>query len=158
MPAVHKLIITRPSLDSLHIDENTLSRDSSKTPSYVTAPGFISQTYEELITWEELKNRKSELLACRPDLYDQIDQIDIFGVNMLQDNGTSLLWNPLVLPYTIITTFDTVEHAILAIDAFFTNEVIDDIKQKIEQIPGTTVTEELWVDGVKDETYNPGRF
>jgi hypothetical protein len=146
MPAVHKLIITRPSLDSLHVSEVL-----NEPPHYVmsTLPGFISHTWDS-ITWQELNDRKSELLASRPDIYDQIDRLEIPQID--------LNWNPFSLTWTVLSTFDTVEHTIAGIDALFASGFNTSFKQKIDMISGTTATEELWVDGVKDETYNPGRF
>lgn len=117
MSATMKFIHTRPSLYDLIIIEQNYNFVDTTNSIMADAPGFISGSYDELISAAEIKSRKAELEVIRPDLVEMlwtpegeclldvlIDPAHPFYVE------GNFAFNPFVLTYTQSFTFDTLEN------------------------------------------------
>jgi hypothetical protein len=109
-------------------------------------PGCIRLTYEELISWEEIFNRKDEL---RPDLKNIIQSYK------LTDMGTFLpVYNPFSLTFTELWEFDTLENAKTTISNIFNEDGVNLLTENIILF-NNIFTEKLFIDGVEVDDWVP---
>jgi hypothetical protein len=109
-------------------------------------PGWINLTYEELISWEEIFNRKDEL---RPDLKN------IIQYYTLTDMGTSSpMYNPFSLTFTELWEFDSLENAKTTIDNILNDDGINILTKNII-LSNNIFIEKLFINGVKVDNWVP---
>jgi hypothetical protein len=137
MPAIFKLVITRPSLaqkfwfsDSLNPATSgfTISNNVSNMQSYINSvgPGFITSYYEEVITYEEIVSRENEISPDIKDVFflprETYPIPEEFSCDVIPGADPKLVpfiywgcscqppFNPFTLTYTFIVEFDTIEN------------------------------------------------
>jgi hypothetical protein len=162
MTATAKLIVTRPSLnDRFYFEEYT----GGETPGeqqlqdlynfYGT--GFITGTYEELISYNEIESRVNEL---RPDLlnvfflpreewYDAFQPVVGTDVNLIPVHNWGFHhqppFNPFALTYTYIVTYDNIEN----LQVFLSSSVLPDLETLKSTAAEFNNTIKVYVDGVE---------
>lgn len=163
MTVQHKVVVIRPSLDNLWFTESksqykpfgrsfqnkhVLNNDGITT-------GFVSQVYEEQITWAEVFARKDEL---RPDLRDLLATYDQEAYTTdTEEFGIGPMFNPFTLTITLVTTYDTMENTTVGLDVLYSLDQISLIDESLTEANNTITAEELLVDGIRDETF-VGKF
>jgi hypothetical protein len=135
MPAIFKMVITRPSLnsrfffeDQIHPDSGTLVYPPTESDydAYLTSvgEGFIKSYYQEQISYAEIESRQQELkYDVAAEFFLPRDQFSEYQVpvsvsNAKIDATTPFQWgfqgqppyNPFSLTYTYVMEFDTEEH------------------------------------------------
>lgn len=161
MTAVYKIITTRPSLtDLFYFEPDTIGFGCTLADMYADADGLIGPaSYEEVITAQEVKDRKSELATIRPDLVEFLwPAEDECLIDLVLDPShpfyqgpTDPLFNPFVTTYTVSLTFDSLAnlekyYKILA--GRVSTEYMTTIYATIAQY-GNTIKEKVFVDGVE---------
>ena len=161
MTVVYKFITTRPSVNDLfYFEVDTYGFASSLADLHADAVGLVAPgTYEELITPQEVKDRKSELATIRPDLIELLwPAEDECLIDLVLDPSHPFyqghkdpLFNPFVTTHTAYWTFDTLEN----LEAYYATETIGDnaeakadLNAKVAQY-GNTLKEKVFVDGVE---------
>jgi len=151
--------LTRPSTDDFFIWElfqifpgplreiEFLLKSQATKEQY--PQGCINWIVEELITYQEILDRKNEL---RPDLRMQLPKLTYHVESGIIAPDT--LCDPFSLTTTEVITFDTWENAKFAYDTTFSDENIIRLKQ-INSICNNTITHEYFIDGVKFDNWIP---
>lgn len=155
MSATMKLIHTRPSLSSLFSVERGGLRLDGTPDALKEEPGFISGTYDELISAAEYKSRKEELQNIRPDLVELLwISEDECILDMLIDPNHpfymegNIYFNPFTLTYTPSYTFDTLENLKSNYERQTSNlaDFVED--REYRATIGESLEQRVYVDGV----------
>lgn len=148
MSVIYKARFTRPSLNHMFVHED--DPGNSRFPLIVPYQYILmkNHSYEELISWDEVFQRKQEL---RPDLRYKID-FNNLTVDMMEGYGPR--YNPFSLTCTEIWEYDSWEDAMTSYDNTFTDE---NIKWFIDQCRKTenSYVGEHYINGVKVEDWVP---
>lgn len=161
MTVVYKFITTRPSVNDLfYFEIDIIGFISQLGEQHAEAVGLVLPgTYEELITPQEVKDRKAELAAIRPDLVEFLwPAEDECLIDTVLDSNHPFyqghkdpLFNPFVTTHTAYWTFDTLENleAYYATGSIGNNaEAMAELNAKVAQY-GNTIKEKVFVDGVE---------
>lgn len=157
MTVQHKIVVTRPSLDHLFFIEKFDTQSCIIYPSFGEHKpnlelGIIGSITGEQITWAEMFDRSDELRPDLRELAQSVDKTDY--LNNIEKCGIGPIFNPFSLTLTIITEYTTLENALHVInDVFYTDENVRNTNLKFEETNNTVISEELFIDGVKDETF-----
>jgi hypothetical protein len=161
MTAVYKFITTRPSLtDLFYFELDNVGFGCTLADMYANATGLLEPaSYEEVITPQEVKDRKSELAAIRPDLVEFLwPAEDECLIDLVLDPSHPFyqgpkdpLFNPFTTTYTVYLTFDNLEnlktyYKLLSDSA--SADYISTFYAKVAQY-NNTVKEKVFVDGVE---------
>ena len=159
MSTIHRFKITRPNLstpfyfEGSPIEELSFANDSSILAQYVglnfeestlSTPGKEHiPKYEEVITWNELWERRNELQP-KDKALAEASWND--GDNGFTEKSQYAGFNYLSLTYTQILVFDTLENLMTTYNSLMTN---DKVEESVSQCIATNngITEEVFVDG-----------
>jgi hypothetical protein len=156
MTAVYKIITTRPSLtDLFYFEVDLIGFGCRLSEQHADAVGLVEPgKYEEVITPQEVKDRKSELNSIRPDLVEFLwPAEDECLIDLVLDPNHPFyqghkdpLFNPFVTTHTACWTFDSLEN----LKAYYEtlNPIESELRATIEQY-GNTIKEKVFVDGVE---------
>ena len=110
--------------------------------------GCVDWIVEELITYQEILDRKNEL---RPDLRMQLPELVYHVESGMIAPDT--ICDPFSLTTTDVITFDSWENAKLAYDNTFNYENIIEFKE-INSICNNTIDHEFFIDGIKFDNWD----
>ena len=161
MTATLKFIHTRPSLSDLFEIEFGPRDLIDRTPNnHADAQGFISGSYDEMITAAEIKSRKSELETIRPDLAEILwPTEDECILDLIIDPAhpfyipdSNFFINPFSLTYTESYTFNSLEDikefARIEGQTFDSNSESYISVKNTRKAAGLTLRQQVLVDGV----------
>jgi hypothetical protein len=162
MSVLYKFKITKPNISAqFYIDSNpsdqlNFANDSSTLAQYVglnleestlSAPGKQSiPKYEEVITWNEVWERRNELRVSEKSLAEASWND---GDNGYTDIYPYPLVNPFTLTYTQILVFDTLENLITTYNNILSNDKVTELVSEATAA-NNVITEEIFVDGNLD--------
>jgi hypothetical protein len=162
MSVVYKFKITRPNTSAQFYiedgpsDQLNFANDSSTLAQYVglnleestlSTPGKQSiPKYEEVITWNEVLERKNDLRASDKFLLEASWND---GDNGYTDISQYPLYNPFTLTNTQILVFDTLENLITTYNNILSNDKVTELVSKATAA-NNVITEEIFVDGNLD--------
>jgi hypothetical protein len=161
MTVVYKFITTRPSLtDLFYFEVDLIGFACRLSEQHADAVGLVEPgKYEEVITPQEVKDRKSELNSIRPDLVEFLwPAEDECLIDLVLDPNHPFyqghkdpLFNPFVTTHTACWTFDSLEN----LKAYYETSSIGDNTEALTSLNasvaqyGNTIKEKVFVDGVE---------
>jgi hypothetical protein len=134
MPAIFKIVLTRPSLDSrfffedrIHPYSGTLHYPPTESDynAYLndSGQGFIKGYYQEKISYAEIESRQQELnYDVAPEFFLPRDHFSEYQITSLPNANPDAIplfnwgfqgqppYNPFSLTYTYVMEYDTEEH------------------------------------------------
>lgn len=161
MTAVYKTITTRPSVNDLfYFEVDVVGFACQLNELHAEAAGLIALgTYEEVITPQEVKDRKSELASIRPDLVELLwPAEDECLIDLVLDPSHPFyqgpkdpLFNPFVTTRTAYWTFDSLENLKTYYETVLSDSAADNITGLLALVAqyGNTIKEKVFVDGVE---------
>jgi len=162
MSAIYKFKITRPNVSAQFYIENgpsdqlNFANDSSTLAQYVglnLGESTLSTTgkesipkYEEVITWNEVWERRNELRASEKFL---VEATWNDGDNGFTEKSQYADFNPFTLTNTQILVFDTLENLITTYNTMLSNDKVTELVSEATAA-NNVITEEIFVDGNLD--------
>jgi len=110
MSAILKLRHIKDNLTDVFEREKSGLEIEIHPSEFQNSPGFISSSYDEMITIEEFKSRKDELQSIRPDLVEYFWPLEDECILDFWDNPITTVLNPFVTTCTRSFEFDTLEN------------------------------------------------
>jgi len=172
MPAIFKLVVTRPSLTHKFWFESVLDPDTNylAVPPHETDmtawisnhPGMITSYYEEVISYEEIESRENEISSDSKSIFflprESYPILEDFNWAAVAGADPKLVpmfnwgftrqppYNPFSLSYTFIMEFDTIEHLQASYEQYFTVNTFHNLQNQAETANNTL---KLYIDGVE---------
>ena len=162
MSVVYKFKITRPNISAPFYSENgpsdqlNFANDNSIVAQYIglnfeestlSTPGKESiPKYEEVITWNEIWERRNELRASEKFLAEASWND---GDNGYTERSQYADFNPFTLTNTQILVFDTLENLITTYNNILSNDKVTELVSEATAA-NNVITEEIFVDGNLD--------
>jgi hypothetical protein len=173
MPAIFKLVVTRPSLNHKFWFEVNLDIENNYLELPPTAPqmqdyknsigtGFITSYYEEMISYQEIASRENDVPIETKGIFflprETYPITEDFIWETVADADPKLVplfgwgytrqppFNPFSLTYTFVVEFDTMENLQDAYQRLWNNRRYQDMTNSASAFDNTV---KLYIDGVE---------